>query len=493
MLGVCQIVSRITEDTNNLTSKPMAAMMRPYEILETTRLGDVKVDVLRFQLPLSYLNTEFGDRKIQVTARLCQKYDPEVKDLLPSKPKLVAFIQGGPGFPCSPPHTNMAYTKVFLDRGYQMIYMDQRGTGSSTPLDYTTFAKLVPKYETESTKDYTARQLQFILNFTGASIVEDMEQIRSKLIGDQKWSISGQSFGGFCSFIYLSKYPQSLKEGFVTGGVPPINHGPDDVYRATYGKAKERNRHFYQKYPQDVHKVKEILNYLDATNVTFSDGSYLSVERFQGLGLNFGGHGGTDLVHDIVLSFYDDLQLFGQPSYGSLSMVKNLVSFGTNIIYALFQESIYCDGNNPVSSPSNWSADRLRYLPENHNFQFEKNKEEPIYFTTEMVFKSMYEDFAELRPFKALAEALHSHTEWPELYQSEVLSTLSFQHVPIVGAIYIGDLYVEYNLTMKVLQETFKGINFRPYITNEFFHNGYRKDPERVMGTLFSLLESEVD
>lgn len=130
--------------------------------------------------------------------------------------------------------------------------------------------------------------MEFILNFTGASIVEDYERIRAALIGDEKWSLHGQSFGGFCSFIYLSKYPNSIREAFITGGVPPINYGPNDVFSATYARAIERNEHYYTKYPNDINKVRTIMEYLNDHQVVLPDGGYLSVERFQQNGLLFG-------------------------------------------------------------------------------------------------------------------------------------------------------------------------------------------------------------
>ncbi|EGV66433.1 prolyl aminopeptidase [Yamadazyma tenuis ATCC 10573] len=463
-----------------------------YQIEETYRVQNIKVDVLKFSLPLSYFNDDYSGQEISVFATLCQKFDPEVTDLLPKVPKVVTFIQGGPGYPCSPPATNIPYTNIFIDRGYQVLYMDQRGTGLSTPINSTSFPQLIPK-TSESEVNYVVKQLHYILNFTGASIVEDLERIREILLKTRKWSISGQSFGGFCSFIYLSKYPNSIKESFITGGVPPINHGPDDVYRSTYKRAKERNIHYYSKYPQDVTKVNTILTYLSTNKTSLPDGGNLSVERFQQMGLNFGQHGGTDKIHSLVQYFYNDLKMFGAPSFNTLTSVLNSLHFDTNVIYALFQESIYCDGNNPQVKTSNWSADRLRYLPENTSFVFQEGREEPTFFTTEMVYKSMYNDYVELRPFKGLAFALHLNTQWPKLYDIETLRTLTFEKVPIVGAVYVHDLYVDFDLSRKVLEDTFGGRNFRAFMTSEFFHGGYLKDPQRVMGTLFKLLESEVD
>lgn len=465
-----------------------------YDIIDSYKIKDLKCDVLRFQLPISYTdNDEYSSKTIAVVATLCQKYDKSLNGLLPKKPKIIAYLQGGPGCPSRPPHTNMAYTKCLISRGYQVLYLDQRGTGLSTPLNAKSFPKLVPRHDHDTDREYVDKQLQFVLNFTGASIIEDLERIRIMLIGDLKWSIIGQSFGGFCSFIYLSKYPESLNESVITGGIPPINHGPDDVYSAGYKHAKERNAHYYDKYPHDVTHVNDILSYLSSNNVQLPNGGTLSVERFQMLGLVMGGHGGTDSLHQLVFNFINDLALFSEPSYATLLSIQSTLVFETNILYALFQESIYCDGNNPHVKSSYWSADRLRYAPGNENFIFDAKSNKPTYFTSEMVYKSMFDDYVELRDFKLLAEALHTNTHWPKLYDVDTLNTLSFDKVPVVGAIYVNDLYVDFTLSRKVIQDVFQGKNYRLYVTSEYFHNGVGVAPEKVLGTLFDLLTDEVD
>ena len=62
--------------------------------------------------------------------------------------------------------------------------------------------------------------------------VRDCEEVRKIILGDKekpedrKWSLIGQSFGGFCAVTYLSLFPESLKEVFITGGGHD-NYGDD--------------------------------------------------------------------------------------------------------------------------------------------------------------------------------------------------------------------------------------------------------------------------
>ena len=101
-----------------------------------------------------------------------------------------------------------------------MLLLDQRGTGRSTPVG--TLPGLSPEQQAEYLKLHRAD-----------SIVRDAEWIRQEL-GVERWSILGQSFGGFCACTYLSFAPEGLREAYFTGGLPPIDRPTDDVYRATY-------------------------------------------------------------------------------------------------------------------------------------------------------------------------------------------------------------------------------------------------------------------
>lgn len=57
-------------------------------------------------------------------------------------------------------------------------------------------------------------------------------------------------------------------------------------------KVKERNEAYYQKYPEDVNRVKNIMQYLTRNKVALPSG-LLTPYRFQQLGIMFGFHGKT--------------------------------------------------------------------------------------------------------------------------------------------------------------------------------------------------------
>ena len=61
---------------------------------------------------------------------------------------------------------------------------------------------------------------------------------------------------------------------------------------------------------------------------------------------------------------------------------------------------------------------------------------------------------------------------------------LAVNEVPVAATIYVDDLYVE----RAFAEETAAAIRgLRPWITNEFVHNGLRADGERVLGRLIDL------
>ena len=114
------------------------------------------------------------------------------------------YLQGGPGCPCGPPQSS-SITDYVLDKGYQILFIDQRGTGLSTPISAATLALHGDIH----------RQADYLTLFRADSIVLDLEAVRKSLTADypkelKKWSVFGQSFGGFCVFsMYFSVSPSN--------------------------------------------------------------------------------------------------------------------------------------------------------------------------------------------------------------------------------------------------------------------------------------------
>ena len=359
-----------------------------------------------------------------------------------------------------------------------MLYLDQRGTGLSTPVTASTL-------QMRGTNDVQAKYLKL---YRADNIVRDCEAIRQALTADypeekKQWSIMGQSFGGFISMNYLSFYPEGLRESFIFGGLAPLVNNPDEVYRRLYKKVIQRNEAYYNKYPEDADRVKAIMSYLKR----FGDGKIklpsegaLTRRRFRQLGIMFGGHGGLDAVHEIVLRASYDIESFGHLTSGSLSAIDRAMPFDVALIYAILHEPIYCQHEAPK-----WSAYRL--ISEYPVFDLDKTDDSPIYFTGEMVYPWMFEDYSELRKVEDVAKRVAADSDWPDLFDE---AQLAKNEVLVYAASYVEDMYVDFDFAMETARKI-KGC--KVFTTNVMFHDAIRSKMDEVVKQAFALRDDVID
>ncbi|HHG3545348.1 TPA: alpha/beta fold hydrolase [Vibrio parahaemolyticus] len=405
-----------------------------------------------FTVPLDYQDASKGT--IEIFARaVCLVGDEES-----TKPWLVYF-QGGPGFPSPRQNGNSSWVKRALQE-YRVLLLDQRGTGNSSVINHQTLAHFTPQ-----------QQADYLSHFRADNIVRDAEYIREQF-GVEKWAILGQSFGGFCSLTYLSLFPDSLLQSYITGGVPSVSRHADDVYEATFKRTMEKNQAFFQQFPSAQQLCQNIANHLLENEEYLPNGQRFTVEQFQQIGINFG-------VSDTFLPTYYWLEsalieVDGKPQlrYEFLNDMLAQQNFQTNPIYAILHESIYCQG-----FASNWSAHRVRQTRTEFNYE----PGQPFYFTGEMVFPWMFDQYVNLKPLKDAAEILAAKEDWAALYDQ---TQLAQNKVPVSCAVYADDMFVE----MDISRETLALIpNSKAWITNEYEHNGLRADGERILDRLIAM------
>jgi pimeloyl-ACP methyl ester carboxylesterase len=354
------------------------------------------------------------------------------------------FLQGGPGFeaarPTSPPTGWMK--RALLD--YRVLLLDQRGTGRSTPV-----GSVIPGETPEA-------QAAYLTHFRADGIVRDAEHIRREL-GVDRWSVLGQSFGGFTTMTYLSFAPDGLREAYITGGLAPVGRPVDDIYGATYARLIQKNRAYFARYPTDRERLAEILRRLEGEDVPLATGERLTARRFRQLGMALGDSAGFERLHHVLELPFASLAFLHDAADGG--------GFARNPLYATLHESSYADG-----VATRWSAERL--LPD--------EVESEGYLTAEHVFPWMWEDYATLRPQREAADLLAQHP-WPRMFDE---AQLRRNEVPTAATIYANDLYVERRFAEETAA-TIRGI--RVWLTDEFEHNGLRADGERVLGRLIDL------
>ncbi|MEM7029684.1 MAG: alpha/beta fold hydrolase, partial [Chloroflexota bacterium] len=278
----------------------------------THRIPGLVLTSHEFMVPLDYGRPDDGG--IVVFAREVVSPGRENDDL----PWLI-FFQGGPGFGAPRPNNATGWLKRAL-QDYRVLLLDQRGTGRSTPITFQTMAGFT----------FPQAQAAYLKHFRADNIVKDAEFIRHQLCGKETaWSALGQSYGGFCITHYLSAAPEGLREVFFTGGLPPICQSIDQVYQATYQRVIDKNAAYCDRYPDDMELAQLIVTYLAKNDVHLPSGDRLSPQRFQQLGLAFGGTGGFEQVHYLLEEAFVPGSSGPELSYGFLRHFENAFAFQT--------------------------------------------------------------------------------------------------------------------------------------------------------------------
>jgi pimeloyl-ACP methyl ester carboxylesterase len=410
-------------------------------MIEEILLPGLVVTEHTFEVPLNHADP--GGRRIEVFAR--ELADPEGRE----RPFLV-YLQGGPGYEAPRP-TRHPSSPAYLERALQdfrVLMLDQRGTGRSTPVG------TLPGMSAEE-------QAEYLSHFRADAIVRDAELIREAL-GGEPWSVLGQSFGGLCLTTYLSIAPEGLREALITGGLPALGVHIDEVYELTYGRALERSRRYYERYPADRARARALRERMDSGEVVLLSGEPLTWRRFRQLGLQLGMSDGAEHLHHLLELPVDS------PAF--LRDAETGVDFARNPIYAILHEASWADG-----FATRWAAERL--LPAEYA--------DSELFTGEHVYPWMFEDYAALRPLAGAAELL-AQCEWPRLYDPDVLAT---NEVPVAALVYANDMYVERTFSEQTAARI-RGC--RVWLTNEYEHNGLRVDGARILSRLLDLARGRI-
>ncbi|SDQ35159.1 alpha/beta fold hydrolase [Quadrisphaera sp. DSM 44207] len=356
------------------------------------------------------------------------------------------FLQGGPGNEAPRP-TGSPMSPGWLERAladHRVLMLDQRGTGRSAPVG--DLPGMSP-----------AQQAEHLTRFRADSIVRDAEAVREAL-GVRRWSVLGQSFGGFCALTYLSIALESLDAAYVTGGLPPVGRSPDEVYAATWARHRELVERHYARCPSDRERVLALHRRLSSEPLALPGGDFLTARRFRSAGHGLGMSDGSDRLHGLLELPADS------PAFRADA--ADLMGFARNPLYAVLHEACYADGATTA-----WSADRTRPAA------FD---EDPSLLFGEHVHPWVLDDVGALAPLRDAALLLADHP-WPRLYDP---AQLAVNEVPVAAAVYAEDPYVEATFSL----ETARAVRgARVWLTNEHLHNGLRADGARILDRLIAM------
>lgn len=519
---------------------------------------------LKFEVPLNHqapvkgetlvVHAElvFGSKGSERSAAPVVKH--EWKRILGAKPFLL-FLCGGPGDGNS--HRRIPLLNHFaLRRGYQVLYVDYRGTGRSHPISANYIAVNNPNEAAAEAEAWN--KANYLALFRQDNIVRDLEAIRlcltniiaqssiappppstsasgskptaapaaksskntkhktakpsSKPAATQKppaapaapvappkpqpikWTLVGQSFGGWIALTYLSFLPESLAGVCLSAGLAPVGAGgPDAVYAALSQRVAQRNEAYYARYPGDVWNVKQIVSHLDAASSSGGGGGgyvlelsggarmRLTAQAFMTLGRAFGAASAVvgpaapvassktpdayDKLHQLVESISNDITNYKQLSRDTLKAAAAMFAGGFRLherpLYGVLHEAIYCDG--PGSS-SSWSAQRIlltqfpggQFVWTDPSFSLAKpnpttataaqifnDPAAKLYFSGEMILPSMVPP-----PLRSTAHALARKADWPPLYDAAALAA-NRCGVQVRAVAYADDMYVDVDLARR--------------------------------------------
>lgn len=385
------------------------------------------------------------DRRIEMFARVVTRPGGE------GLPYLV-FLQGGPGHEAPRPSLNPvepSWLSAALER-HRVVLVDQRGTGRSTPV-------------TDRMLGLPAADIaEYCTHLRADAIVADCEALRQHL-GAKKWSVLGQSFGGFTLLHYLSTHPDSVEHAYFTGGLPPVGRTCDEVYEMTYRKMASKSRQFYRMFPGDEQRMRRALELAAAGELSLPNGDPVSPSRLRSIGTLLGGDDGAMRLHWLL-----DHEPTGNAFRYDLAAA--LPFGGRNPLYAIVHESCYADGGITA-----WSAARVR--PDSFT------GDEPL-LTGEHLLPEWFDESSALAPWKAAAELL-ARVEWPRLYDADALRCADSIGA---AAVYYGDVYVPVEFSMETAS-LLPGI--RTLVTSAYEHSGLRSSGGAVLRHLFELAAGE--
>ncbi|QDC24213.1 alpha/beta hydrolase [Georgenia yuyongxinii] len=430
--------------------------------MDTTRYRLDGHDVLAHRLTVPLDHAAPGGETIEIFAREI------VRDGGAEKPHLVWF-QGGPGGRGDRPARISGWIDRAL-RDYRVVLLDQRGTGLSTPGDALTI----------TARGDAAAQAAYLSHFRADAIVADAEALRRHLAGDRPWSVLGQSYGGFVIISYLSTAPGGLREAFVTGGLPGLTTPAEQVYRLTYAKTARRNAQYFARYPDDQATLREVARHLAETEELLPTGERLSARRLRQVGTRLGAGLGFDALHYLLEDPFVTVAGARRLSRGFLADAGALLSYAGRELYAVLHETIYAQ-----RAATHWAAHRVRgefaTMAEDADPAWHAT---PYHLTGEHIYPWQLREDPALAPLAAAADLLAAKEDFPALYDPQVLAENT---VPVAAAVYTDDMFVPVELS----QETARAVqNLRPWITNEYHHDGIRVDGEHILDRLITLARS---
>jgi pimeloyl-ACP methyl ester carboxylesterase len=162
----------------------------------------------------------------------------------------IVFIEGGPGFAATNFDSIRPATAVFAPflRRYELIAVDQRGTGLSSPLNCRALQR--GRVPVQRASAACARQLgPRYQGFTTASSADDLEAVRRALgLPKRKMILYGDSYGTYLGQSYAARHGRGLRGLILSSAYPAKGAGP--FFTTLYPAARKAIRLACRRFPE---------------------------------------------------------------------------------------------------------------------------------------------------------------------------------------------------------------------------------------------------
>lgn len=201
--------------TTNLLAAPE---FKPCSLTGSGGNGNLQAECAIWKRPLDPSATATSQEQIELfVARLASTAIDPARDAF-------TIINGGPGGSSIDMMVDLAPVLQAFTRERDVIVIDQRGTGRSTPLDCTALTDTTDEIDIAQTIELTQEcfnELPYDPRFFSTSVaVEDLEALRRSM-GYEQLSVYGVSYGTRVALQFLRVYPDSLRSVVIDGVVPP--------------------------------------------------------------------------------------------------------------------------------------------------------------------------------------------------------------------------------------------------------------------------------
>ena len=143
----------------------------------------------------------------------------------------VFWLEGGPGGAATQAAGPVSQNYLRALRiNHDLVFVDERGTGKSNPLKCDDigenpanldayFGKLFPPQMIRACREKLEKTADLKL-YTTAIAMGDLEDVRNAL-GYKRINLAGASYGTLAAQVYMAKYPDRVRSGFLVGVVTP--------------------------------------------------------------------------------------------------------------------------------------------------------------------------------------------------------------------------------------------------------------------------------